>query len=114
MNINYTDLNELLAWLAGPVGALAWFVYVSNLVRGLCDDGKLSTLAPWRIQLLVMGISLIVPIGALIVVTVLPAETIAQAQGVYSIVAAIAVAYLGQQGWFKLTKNDDAKVGAAG
>jgi len=104
--MDYKDLNTFLAWLAGPVGALACFVYVSNLIRGLQDDGKLTKLSPWQVQLLVMGISLVVPIGALIIVTVLPPETIAQAQSVYAIVATLAVAYLGQQGWHKITKND--------
>ncbi len=105
--MNYQNLNELLAWLAGPVGALACFVYVSNLIRGLRDDGKLLKLSPWQVQLLVMGVSLVIPIGALVVVTVLPPETIAQAQSIYAIVATIAVAYLGQQGWYKISKGDD-------
>ena len=104
--MDYKDLNTFLAWLAGPVGALACFVYVSNLIRGLQDDGKLTKLSPWQVQLLVMGISLVVPIGALVIVTVLPPETIAQAQSVYAIIATIAVAYLGQQGWYRLTKED--------
>lgn len=104
--MDYQNLNELLAWLAGPVGALACFVYVSNLMRGLQDDGKLTKLSPWQVQLLVMGLSLVIPLGALVVVTVLPPETIAQAQSVYAIIATIAVAYLGQQGWYKITKND--------
>ena len=54
-----------------------------------------------------MGVSLAIPILALVIVSVLPPEVIAQAQPVYSIVAALAVAYLTQQGYFMLSKPKD-------
>lgn len=104
--MNYQNLSELLAYLAGPVGALAWALYVSNLVRNLRDDGKLAKLSSAAIQGIVLAISAGVPLVSYAILQFVPAAELAKFQDVWAILATVGMSYLVQQGWYKLTKSD--------
>lgn len=106
--MEFETLNELLVWVAGPAGTAACFVYVSNLVRNLREEGKLAEWSSWAVQLLTVGLSLAGPVAAYLVITYVPQDIIGQLQPFYGMIGALASSYLIQQGWYKLTKNDSA------
>lgn len=106
--MNYQNLSELLSYLAGPVGALACAVYVSNLVRNLKEAGKLAKLSSAALQAIVLAASAGIPLIAYAIVQYVPAEEIAKLQDVWAILATVGVSYLVQQGYFQLTKNSSA------
>lgn len=96
-DVDYTNLNTLLAYLAGPAGALAWFLIVSNFIRNWRETGGLVTWPFWGVQALVLGLSLSVPIAALAAVQNLPEATFQALQPYWALIAVVSFAYVVQQ-----------------
>lgn len=109
--VDYQNVFEVLEWLSGPVGAVAWFIFVSNLVRNAREDDALKNWTSWQVQHFVAGVSLVVPVGAILVNTYVSPDVLAGIQEYYAAISAIAIAYLGQQAWYKATKYDGGNPG---
>lgn len=104
-----TDLTAILTWLAGPAGTAAWMIYVSSWFKNATterEDGtKLIDLTSWQLQLAVFVASVLPPIIAYAIRALVPTETLAAIAPIYSFVAILFLAYLGQQGYFLITKS---------
>ena len=81
----YQNLQELLVYLSGPIGAVAWFILVSSFVRNLREKGYMEKWASWLVQLV-------------------PPEVIITLQPWWALVASVSFAYLVQQGYYVITK----------
>lgn len=102
--VNYLNFVAFLSWLAGPAGSVAWFVAVSSFVRNLREQGGLANWTFWQVQLAVAAVSFLPPFGALALVRYVPLENLEAVQPWWALVAALAVAYLVQQGYYLATK----------
>ncbi len=100
-------LVEFLSFIAGPAGTLAVFVFVSDLIRNVMEDGGLANWLAWHVQLLVLGLSLVIPVAALLIITFVPATVLASAEPFWAVIGTLSVAYLVQLGYFKLSKVAD-------
>lgn len=116
--IDPTQLMVVLAWLAGPAGALAWMVFLSNMIRNWRSGdvsqmdpyssgvaGWIRRLTPVQLQTLVTLLAFAVPSIAAGILKLVPPERLAAAQEVYSFIAMLFILYLGQQIWFQITKE---------
>lgn len=102
--VNYQDLNAVLTYLAGPLGAVAWFIFVSGFIRNLREKGAFTSWQPWFMQLFVLAVSMAVPFGALAIVQNVPPAIIEGLQPWWAMLAAISIAYLVQQGYYLASK----------
>lgn len=116
--IDFTQLMVLLAWLAGPAGAMAWMVFLSNMVRNW-RTGDVSQMDPYssgvagwirrltsvQLQTLVTVMAFAVPSIAAGILKLVPADKLAAAQEYWSFFAMLFLLYLGQQIWFQITKE---------
>lgn len=112
----FTQLSDLLAWLAGPLGIAAWMLYFSNWVRNVKDpqaelspfEAKVSTylnkLTPLGLQAFVLVGSLILPVIAKIILAFVPQETLVQLQPIWEFIALLCIGYFGQQVSFRRAK----------
>jgi hypothetical protein len=115
----FSNLGELLAWLAGPLGVAAWMMYFSKWVRNIKDptvelppfQAKISTylnnMTPFGLQAFVLVGSLIVPIIAKVILTFVPQDTLAQLQPVWEFIALLCIGYFSQQVAFRRAKMTD-------
>lgn len=110
MNVNLTDLGAVLAYLAGPVGIVAWMVYVSNWFRNATEDkgdgSQLIKLTGWRLQLLIFAVSALPPTAAFLILAYVPPEVITMLSPSYQFFATLFIAYLAQQVWFAYKKTN--------
>jgi hypothetical protein len=124
--MDFTQLTAVLVWLAGPSGAAAWMVFLSNAVRNLREGdpnnmdeyqkglaGLVRNMTPLALQTVVTVLAIGVPIAAAGVLAVIPAETLAAIQGTYSFIATLFIVYLAQQVWFQITKPKPAAQAAS-
>jgi hypothetical protein len=113
----YTNLYELLLQLAGPIGAAAWMVMLSDAIRNMRNadlngippiDGEIAkrvrALTPLQLQTLVVLLALGVPSLAALILAFVPAEMIEQAQPTFAFLSMLLVVYLGQRVWYQITK----------
>lgn len=113
----YTDLYELLVYLAGPIGAAGWMMVLSNAIRNMRNgdlanmppvDGKVAewvrSLSPLSLHALVIVLSLGVPALAALALAFVPVETLARLQPTFAFIAMLLVVYMAQQVWFQITK----------
>lgn len=119
--IDLTNLVVTLQWLAGPAGIVAWMLFVSNLFRNLRDNdfdeivaplaAKLSEwlflLTPMAYQAVVFVSSIAGPVVAVIVINVLPDQTIVLIQPYYQFVAMLFMSYIGQQIWYRVSHSQE-------
>lgn len=97
MEVDLTNLNAVLAWLAGPVGAVAWAAFWSDLFRSLGASGfaGLDKLTPLGKQLVYALGTALVPTAAYIVLSVVPTDVIAALAPHYAFAASVLLALLG-------------------
>jgi hypothetical protein len=126
MEIDFTQLMVTLAFLAGPAGAAAWMVFLSNAIRNLREidpnetnpykkglAGLIQQMSPFALQTFVTVLSLGVPALATVILAVVPVEVLEQLQAFYGPAAALFIIYLGQQIWFQVTKGKPAAPAAS-
>jgi hypothetical protein len=114
-----TDLQliDALTKMAGPAGAVAWMVLLSNAIRNY-RSGDLELMTPadqemarWlrtfsllQIQFLMIVLSGLVPTAAALVLWLVPRETLLALQPTFAFCSMLFMAFLGQQIWFQVTK----------
>lgn len=100
MDMDYTNLQEVLMYLSGPAGMAAMGVFVSDFFRNLEADwwtemaGQLRTLVP-------LGVYVVLAAALFAVVNYVPADVILGLQPFY---AYLVTVYLGGRGAFELLK----------
>ena len=113
------DPTAALIWLSGA-GMGTWMLYFSNFIRNMKTDVYAREKAPLRfhvskwirglvpevLQLIVFLGSVVPPVLAMVLLEVLPAETLEAISAYYVPAAMVISAYFGGQIWFKITKND--------
>lgn len=118
--IDFTQLVIVLAWLAGPMGMLAWMMGWTNWLRNVrtADPKRLSPLevsfrawleSGWRksplfVQVFHAFIAALVPALAFAITTFVPEKTILMLQPYYAFLALLYISYIGSQAWYQLTK----------
>jgi hypothetical protein len=120
--IDFTQLVILLAWLAGPMGMMAWMMAWTNWLRNV-RTGDPASLSPlevgfrewletgWRksplfIQVLHAFVAAFVPALAFVIITFVPEETLLLMQPYYAFLALVFLSYIGSQAWYQLTKTN--------
>jgi hypothetical protein len=108
-NPDLTDLQQTLAFLAGPAGVVAWYIFVSDTLRNWTAAGKFDKFSPLGLSLLNIGISFGTPSIAFVLINVFSEAEIATVQPIYSFVATLLLSYLAQQGYFWVKGNLGSK-----
>lgn len=107
-SVDYTNIVEVLAFLAAPTSAMAWAIAVSDWYRNQAwmDD----VLPAWR-QIIVLATQVVPPVAAHVILQVVPQEAIEAAAPHFALAAAVAMAVMVSRGLFELTQNRTGGVG---
>lgn len=118
--VDYNKLADILAWLAGPAGMVAWVMYWSQFLKNVRDNepdslswvGRLlrtyldkGPKSPGAVQLLHLIVAFIVPVTARLITSFAPADILLSLQPVYAFLAMFYLAYTASQVWYQATKT---------
>lgn len=116
---DFSNLGEVLVYLAGPAGALWWALAVSDVIRNLSTtefdrvvnpfarmaSDWFAGLTPTVKQTIVFAITVVPLVAAKAIVVSFPAEELARLAGVWQYTTYVFVALLAQKGWYAIKKD---------
>lgn len=101
MEIDFTNLQEVIAYLAGPAGLLAMGIVISDLLRNLKVDWWVKLEGVYR-TIIMVGVYVLAAVAVFAVQEFVPAEFIAKIAPYY---AKLVMIYFAGRGIFEVSKN---------